>query len=372
MTDDIADDMKAAAEQLASEAEPTEAPPVEEAAPEPTKVEAQPPDAAPEDEVGGEEKPKPDGRDSKGRFAKGEQKPGPIVEKKPVLPTVRPSGEKTAPVQAQPDLRAPQGLNAQEREAWKSWPRELQQMVARRESDYAKGMQRLAEPARLGEQVSQALRPHAHVIQAMGGNALAAVDNLMQTGRVFYFGTETERARALVGMMQQFGVSVDSLANAIDGGGRAPQGGQQAPQSFDPRQLIHQAKQEFAQEWEQRQGNARLQSARSEVDKFADEHEFFFDVQSRMAREMRIAAEEGSPLTYEDAYDLACRVTPSVAAVLEQRAKAEQANAARASTQRARAAGATVRNSPSAPAAQSDSGDDIMADLRAAAASFSR
>jgi hypothetical protein len=335
------------------------------------------------------------GRDPQGRFAK---KAAPAVTVKPTpsaqaaaqkgktplpeapkVPGAVPPAEVKPAAAAPTELRPPASLKAAEREAFKAWPRAAQEAFIRREAEAATKIASQAQPAKFGQALQQVLAPHAPVLQAMGGDPLRAVDSLLHTARALHHGTAAERADAVASILGAFNVDVDLVNERLQRPGSAP--GNPAAPSMDPRALQQMLRQQgfvTREELEQAQVQRREQQAQREIDTFAEKAEFWPDVEHLIAPILRSSkareARGGSPMTLQQAYDVACRADPDVAAVLEQRSRHQQANAANASTQRAKNAGATIRSgSPGpAPEARPQATDDIRADLEAAMAAVSR
>jgi hypothetical protein len=365
----------------------TEAPETVEAAPdapEPVEAAEMDTDEAPRETVLGETTSSVPPRGRKhgpdGRFVpKGEAdktaavKPTPSAMADAAKKPLEPAAAVKPPVAAAPtDLRPPPSLKPQEKEAFKTWPREVQELLHRREREAAVAIQRSAEPAKLGQAFQQLAQAHAPVLQAMGGgNALQAVDSLLQTARVLHYGSPAQKADALHSILTNYGVDVDLVNARLEG---RPGQQQQAQQPFDINAITQQVRQSVFGELRQQQQERHATAANTEVAQFRETAEFFDDVAPRMRALILAESEAGSTLTLKQAYDWACKLTPDVAAVLEQRAKAEQANATQASTQRARAAGSTIRSAAPAPRAEQQltGTDDILEDVKAAMAAAGR
>ena len=214
--DEILSDWKA----IQAKQEPEEAEPVE--AKEEPKVEAVKTEEKPEVK---DERP----RDESGKFVKAkepEDKPPVKTEAKPELKT-----EAKPETEAQPRdvTRPPSSWKPTAREEWAKLPDSVRAEIHRRESDFMNGQSQLLPDARLGASMRQTIEPYRMLIEAEGGTPERAVGQLLRTAAVLRMGTPDQRAQAVMGIAQQFGVD---LSKAI--GGQPQQ--QASPQQFqDPR-----------------------------------------------------------------------------------------------------------------------------------------
>jgi hypothetical protein len=304
---------------------------------------------------GTEAQPRDDGRDARGRFARGEGKDsagGDAGGKPPVDPA---SGAPAAEAQKPAvDLygKPPQSWKPGAREAWAHLPAEVRAEVYRREKEAARVVQETAQARQVTEFVGKLQQQFAPALQAEGVDALTAAGNLMNLASRLRFGTRVEKAQLAAQIITNYGVDVDALAMVLDG--RQPQQAQQQQQMMtDPRvdQLLA-----SLQGLQQQREQAVVERAVSEVETFGSSKDFFEDVREDMADLLEVAARRGIDLSLEQAYERACQMNPEVSKVLAARAAAQNAGTARQSTQRARAAASSVRGTPSqvSTAAQPD------------------
>lgn len=370
MSDDIRAALSAAMD--AAEAEPTETPAVETAevatAPEaPAAAEAEPAEA--ETPAAAAQR----ARDEAGRFARKAPEgkatavapkvvkptaPAPAAPKPPTpeaaIATPAPEAPK-APVQ--PELRAPQSWKPQAREHWQKLPPEVQQEVVRREREAAIAIQQAAPARQLAEDFQRMLEPYRALLT---DEPLKVVGGLLQTAAQLQTAPPAHKARLVANIIQSYGVPVDALAAALEGGqGGAPQA---APAHVDPANLAAQVRQQVMQDLQRQRQAAEAQKAQSEVEAFVQSApEFLEDVREDMADLMEVASRRGQTLSIQDAYTRALKMHPEVSRVLEQRQRAQAATAQQAATQKARAAASSVRTQPaSGPSAPKP------ADLRSA------
>lgn len=327
------------------DAEPaTEAVPVPEAPPEPSSAAPEAPPATPSERA----------RDGSGRFtSKPPEKAASSTPEPPAgkdaaqalaggVPTVAPPA---AP--PEPKWKAPQSWKPAIREKWASIPPEVQEEIARREGEVPKALEQAAQARRFQEQVTEAVRPFEGLARAAGfQHPMQFALQGAQVLATMQQGTPAQRVALVASAIRDYGIDVQALAAALDNPQAAPT--QQAPQQADPRALIREELQRYAQENNDRR-------AASEVEKFTASAEFANDltIRRRMAALITAEAEAGIELSLDDAYNQVLMSHPEYRGIMEQRKAAEAAKANQAEAQRARAAAVGVRSSPAAvPAAQ--------------------
>jgi hypothetical protein len=357
--------------------------------------------APPEDETA-EQKAERE-RDDKGRFAAAEKgrKPEPAAAKpkpgaiaapgKPVTatgPGAKPVVAKPA-VEAQPaaaahpgaDLKAPQSWTPLAREEWAKVPPGARQEIHRLEGETRKVLDQnaqmrrtVAEATQFQQTLNQAFSPYEAVARAAGApNAYAFAENVMQAAATLQMGTEQQRAATLAGLITQYGGNLDLINAAL--AGQAPQ---QAPAYQPPRQaqqqpvdvdaLFDRKLQAFAQQREASQADQELETW------MATSPEFARDVWQDMQDILDLSVRSGRKLTYQQAYDRACKLDERVQQVLAQRAEVAAATAqpSAAPAQRARVAAATVRPRPAGGVGGPGAGADDRRTMLSRAAARSR
>lgn len=331
-----------------------------------TPVEASPTpgpvEAAPEATVAAaEESPKPDseskGRDGKGRFQRGEraikptarpaQKLEASVAPAPTKPGVAAAPVATGTPAATPpaELKAPQSWKAGTREKWGALPPEVQQEVYRREKETAAALQQASQARELHSAFTQTVQPYLGMIQAEGGQPMAAIGNLLQTAAALRTAPAGHKAQLIANMVRTFGVPIEALDAALSGQ-PMPQG-QGHQQAVDPNAIARQVMQQVTQGLQTQRQQATQQRYVTQMQDFASKHEFYDDVREYMADLLEVAGRRGIELTPEDAYNRSCEMHPEISKVHAQRKAVQQANATVASTQRARAASSSIRSQPS-------------------------
>lgn len=294
-------------------------------------------------------------RDEAGKFAKSPKvaktaaaKPAPVAKTTAVsavapnttkAPAV-PGTETAAP--AVPAFKPPQSWKPAAREQWAKLPADVQAEVARREKETSTALGEAAGARKFAEAFSQAVSPHAAFIQAQGGDPIRTVASLLQTAQALN-GHPGQRAQAVAEIVKAFSVDIQALDQALAGQATGAKPAAQ-PEYRDPRvdKLFSTLEQNSAQRAQQTKAEAA-----SEVESFAANAEFFEDVRQEMSMLMAVAAQQGRQMTMQQAYDKACLLSDSVSPILSQRQAAKAAETAKAATQRARAAGSSVKSSPS-------------------------
>lgn len=295
-------------------------------------------------------------RDERGKFTKAKtplpsatKAPTPGVQDKTQAPAAAaaPSATPTpTPAVVTPSLRAPASWTPVEREAWSKVPPELQKRVVEREKEIATTLQETASVRQQWGALQQVAAPYMGMIQAEGADLHGTVGSLLQTAAALRTAPPAHKAQLVASIVRQFLPGQDGL-QLLD----SALAGQPMPQtqsaSFDPAQVAQQVEQRLMQRFTQQRSQASEAKAMSDLQAFESSNpEFLSDVRDDMADIMETRAKRGLQTTFEDAYNLACKLHPEISSVLEQRKAASQANANNASTQRALRASSSVRGQP--------------------------
>lgn len=364
--DTTRDAVAAAFKEVSARAEPAPAP---DPAPEPSPAPSTPAEPSGDAEARAEAKAAEDrARDGKGRF---------IVPKKPAAPEKAPAsttsagqGGAVAPLAsvlaaappASPALEAlkpPQDWRAQAKEKWAGLPREVQEEALRLHVETKRTLQEMAELRKGHEPYAKATAPYEAMIRAEGMEPHAAIGLLLQREAALRTAPMQTRAaiiahgiRTFLGTDEQ---AINLLAQALDSS--PAQQRPQVPQQFDPNQIIAQAEQRLMQRLEESRNQSLTTSAQSEVESFANSHEFVNEPDPEtgltlgedMANLMEAAIGRGKDLSFDDAYKLAIKRHSVASKVIGQREAAKAATAKAATTQAARAASSSLRNEPAGP-----------------------
>jgi len=250
------------------------------------------------------------------------------------------------------DDKPPVGLSPAAREAWKETPPALKAEIAKRERDYATGIQKNAEWANRAKQMDQVLDPYKGFLATNGG--AAAIPAVLERAMTLQMGTPNQRAQAAADIINQFGVDINLLDTLLSGG-QAPQ----APQMSENERWVadFRAQQEQQQQWQQQQHQNEINNG---VGAFMSDakNEFARDVSGDMADLLEMAARRGVVMTLDQAYERACQMRPDIAKIINSR------NSTRDVAQRRRAA-SSIHGTPTGSSVGNDPGD-LRASIEAA------
>ena len=96
------------------------------------------------------------------------------------------------------------------------------------------------------------------------------------------------------------------------------------------------------QTYEQRQA----ETSETQIEQFANSHDFFEDVRMDMADIMEMAAKRGQELSMEDAYKRAVGLNPEISSIFQRREKVRGASQKGSTIRRKRNAASSVRGAP--------------------------
>lgn len=305
------------------------------------------------------------GRDEKGRFAPGTEKPadGKL--------TAQPEGAKPPAAEAdkvpqeqppaQEVIPPPQGLKAAAREHWAKVPRPVQEEIVRREKETAQTLRQSAQARQLANDFQSVVNPFLPMIQSQGSNPMQAVKNLMTTAAGLTVGTQQQKAQIVREIIQNYGIDIATLDQVLAGQPVQHQGGsqQQGPGAPPPWAApIFQFMNTVQQSRQQREQQVMTEAER-ETEAFAEKNEFFEDVREDMADLMTVAAQNGRIISMEDAYKRALALNPEISTIVQQREAAKRATQQQGSIQRNRNAASSISGGPKGgPAGNGGAGDD--------------
>jgi hypothetical protein len=221
-----------------------------------------------------------------------------------------------------PDLdNAPSSLPPAAREAWKDAPEAIKEAMVKREDYYQQGIDKFKADAGRAQEMDQALRPFEQYLGMNGGHA--HIGELLRTGASLQMGTQAQKAEQIAGLIQQFGVDINTLDGILSGNG-APQATQQSDAVAQQVQAALQPYQQMMQQQQQQQQNAEQQSqnnVQNEIGAFSSDtaNEFYNDVRSDMADILDMAAKHGTQMNLKQAYDRACQLHPEISSVITAR-----------------------------------------------------
>jgi hypothetical protein len=352
----LADDLRASYEKLTAEApddapevDSPEAPPDEEAAP---SVESEPTEPK-ADKTG--RLHRPDGKFApKAGEAPAAAAPAAKVVPKPALAPVAPETPAVGPkVDAQPApaavAKAPSSWRPEVREKWASLPEDVRNEINRREREISTGLGQTAPYRQKAETWDSVTGPYEMMFRADGMDAPKAVGGLLQFAAALRTSPEPQKAAMVAGLIKNYGVTVDSLAKALDGAqaGVVPPA---APEYRDPR--VDQLLAHFQTQARTQQEATRAAAAKEVEDFKASDSplaEFFDDMAEDIADQLEFAHKRGQSMTVAQAAERAARLNDGVSGVLAQRKAAADAKAKAAELARKRGAARSIQPFPSAP-----------------------
>lgn len=306
----------------------------------PAEVEAAPAEAAPVEEPAADPETPPEPKpDADGRVRGPDGKFASVKPAEGVKATAAPIGTLAPVAEQQPWQKPLQSLKPEAREKWASVPPEVQQEIHRRERETAMAIQRASESTRQAEPILRAIAPFAQQLAARGQVPEQVIGNFLRTEQALSHPDERQRASVLLQAMRTYGVSVEALASAIEGG--------QAPatqQQIDPQALVQQAVQGVLGHLGQQSQQTANQQAATALEAFSasGKGEFLEDLKPTMAAMIKA----GLATDLQSAYDAACWADPRIRGIIQQREASKKAANATASTQRARAASTSVKSDP--------------------------
>lgn len=249
----------------------------------------------------------------------------------PIAPAAAaPAGDAPAPA-TDTTIRPPPGWSPQSKVAFDSLPEHLKADIAKRESEINKGFEKLARYKGVDKYMDMAERGGTTLDRAL--EQYTGIENLLR--RDVFAGVEQ--------VLRNVGVNPVSFAQAYlarnQGGQQAPNAQPQARQpAVDPREIARQVREQVQADFE----NQRIAES---VQKFSNDpkNRFFENVKPMMGKLLS----SGAASTIEEAYDMACRLDPTIAPLLNQTAPADpNAVKAAAAASAARAAAKAVTGAP--------------------------
>ena len=254
------------------------------------------------------------------------------------------------------DGGCPVSLPAAAREEWKNTPQAMKDAIAKREKDYAVGIQKHAEGAKRAAQMDQSLSPFRQYFAMNGNNPPKTMHELLATAASLQTGAPLQKAQQVANLIHQFGVDVQALDQILVG--ESPQ---QAPQEQN-NQAINQAVQQAVapyqqhmqqvQQYQQQAHQKELSQISGELTAFAQDpkNEFFRDVRMDMADILDMASNRGLDMSLQEAYRRACALNPEISKVMGGRVQQQ-------SVQRKRRASSSVAGSPGGPGSSQQPAD---------------
>lgn len=272
-----------------------------------------------------------------------------------------PNIEASDPALDQPALEIPdvaRGLPPEAREQWKNTPKAVQDAIAKREADYAAGIEKHRHNSQRAQQMDRALAPFQQYLGMTGAPPAQTIGTLLQTASMLQMGSEQQKAQQIAQLVKQFDVSVPALDGALVGAAPSPEDQQvsQIQQAIGQAVAPYQQHMAQMQQVQQQQAVHQQQLVQTDIQKFAADpkNEFYNDVALDMADVLDMAANRNRAMSLPEAYDQACQLHPQIGKILSAR------NAAKEVANRQGAA-ASISGSPGGPGG--GDADSSMRDL---------
>ena len=254
--------------------------------------------------------------------------------------------------------RAPQSWKGESKKLWETLPLDVRQEVARRERDITKVMNETAQTRQQVSQMQEVFAPHMERINTVyGGNAMTAVTNLLAVERQLFNGTPQDKAQLVANMVKQFNIDIFALDAAI--------AGQPAPEAVVQQSNIERILeqrlaplQQFVQSQQQREQQVRYQQEQQvtqTIEQMAvdPQYPYFDEVRDLMADIVEVNARRGIAISLPDAYTKAVRMNDDTYQASTARdssqAATQAALQAHQQAQRAKGAAVSVSGTPGAP-----------------------
>lgn len=235
------------------------------------------------------------------------------------------SGDQTTEQRADSDVKTekpPVGWSPQNREHWGKLPQELKVQINKREREVNQLLQNTANERKLAQAFSQTVEPYRAVMASQGvNNPLQAIDELMKTAATLGMGTPQQKAMRIAGLIQHYGVDINTLDGVLAGDPQA----QQPDQNQQINQAVNQALAPFMQQ-QQHAAHQQQQATTQRVQQgiqAIESKEFFEDVRLDMADIMEMASKRGLVVTLDQAYERAVQMNPEISSVLAARQQQE-------------------------------------------------
>ena len=224
--------------------------------------------------------------------------------------------------------KAPAGWAPKEREQWSKVPANLQERILGREQEMADTMANTKEARSLQTAFQQMGQSYAPLMSAEGfSHPMEAMEAAFGTMTNLRMGTPQQKASEIARIINQYGVDIETLDNALvnGGGGQQQQQQQGYPQNQQFEQMLDQRMapvnqlMQTVQDAQEHQQQQKMNQASNEVAQFAQKNEFLADVREDMADIIELAGKRGVNLNLQTAYDRATAAHPEIANVMMQR-----------------------------------------------------
>jgi hypothetical protein len=215
-------------------------------------------------------------------------------------------------------------------------------------------------------EMQRTLEPIRESARARGTTPQQLVSDYVRFDRALSSRDPAAQAAAVAQVIKAYGVDIEALAGAID-----RPSGREAP--VDRASLEAQIRAEIAADFEAKRGQQEMSQHMRQVQEFAKTPDAALmndEIRFDMAALIDSAAARGVVLSLKDAYSQAVWANPSTRAIVQQQEAAKRQSTAQAATQRAMAAGSSVKSRPASPLGSGE-GKSLRDDLEAVAAQLS-
>lgn len=248
-----------------------------------------------------------------------------ITEPEVKKPVEREQETAVAPTPAQdaPDVsKAPASWTPASREHWNAIPEGVRGEIAKRETELQRTLNETAQARQFTQHFQRSIQPYEGMFRAQGVDATTGIGNVLQTAAQLQMGTPSQRAQAVAGLINQFGVDIGTLDDLLVG--NMPKAAESSPEVAQLQHQIAQMQQfiQGQQGQQQQQYRQQQQNIQGETNKFLAENEFASDLRNVMADFMDVAERQGQKMTLKEAYDRALYTRPDIQEIIANRAKA--------------------------------------------------
>lgn len=210
-----------------------------------------------------------------------------------------------------------------------SLPEAARKEIAKREQDYARGIQQHAEAAKGYQNLMREFQPYEAMIRSENGSPEGAIRELLKTAYALRTGSPQDRGQLVMQIAHQFGADITPFT-----GQQAHQEQSAGQQDYLPQvqsmvqQLVAPHLQRI-QSWEQQQATAQQQQAQqqeqaitSQIEAFQNataedgvspKHVYFENVRGLMSAYFS----SGQAQSLDQAYEMACWANPEVRAAMQ-------------------------------------------------------
>lgn len=139
-----------------------------------------------------------------------EETPPEPVEETPVTEEETPAEEPES--EESEKVVPPATWTAESKEKFNDLEPAIQQEVLKREKDFATGIEKNAQAAKLADAYEQVISPYKAMIAAEGSNPTQAVASLLNTAYQLRSGTPEQKTQLILGLAQQYGADLSQIS----------------------------------------------------------------------------------------------------------------------------------------------------------------